>query len=115
MCIIVHTSFSLCTVITVKIPVDDMWALWFQGFQQRFAPIQAEIDIVNDQANELQAADVILSHFNVRRLEDFNTRLFTFVAVVVFCLHVQRLCCFSCFVLFVCLFFLLLCMCLHVL
>ncbi|KAL8624974.1 hypothetical protein ACOMHN_039861 [Nucella lapillus] len=45
-----------------------------KGFQQRNAPIQGEIDNINDQANELQAADVILSHVNVRRLEDFNTR-----------------------------------------
>ncbi|KAK7483312.1 hypothetical protein BaRGS_00025479 [Batillaria attramentaria] len=45
-----------------------------KGFQQKYAPLQGEIDSVNDQANELQAADVILSHFNVRRLEDFNTR-----------------------------------------
>ncbi|XP_041352153.1 dystrophin-like isoform X2 [Gigantopelta aegis] len=45
-----------------------------KGFQQHVAPIQGEVDSVNDQANELQAADVILSHVNVRKLEDFNTR-----------------------------------------
>lgn len=46
----------------------------FQNFQQKYAPLQGEIDSVNDQANDLQSADVILSHVNVRRLEDFNTR-----------------------------------------
>ncbi|XP_070191463.1 dystrophin-like isoform X2 [Littorina saxatilis] len=45
-----------------------------KSYQQKYAPLQGEIDSVNDQANDLQAADVILSHFNVRRLEDFNTR-----------------------------------------
>ncbi|XP_076466610.1 dystrophin-like isoform X3 [Babylonia areolata] len=45
-----------------------------KGFQVRYAPVQGEIDNINEQANHLQAADVILSHVNVRRLEDFNTR-----------------------------------------
>ena len=45
-----------------------------QGFQQKYAPLQGEIDNVNDQANELQAAGVNLSHVNTRRIEDFNTR-----------------------------------------
>ncbi|XP_025099293.1 dystrophin-like isoform X3 [Pomacea canaliculata] len=45
-----------------------------KNFQQKYAPLQGEIDSVNDQANDLQSADVILSHVNVRRLEDFNTR-----------------------------------------
>ncbi|XP_067674722.1 dystrophin-like isoform X3 [Haliotis asinina] len=45
-----------------------------KAFQQKVAPIQGEVDHVNDEANDLQAADVILSHVNVRKLEDFNTR-----------------------------------------
>ncbi|XP_076445085.1 dystrophin-like isoform X2 [Babylonia areolata] len=45
-----------------------------KAYQQRFAPLQGEMDKVNDQANDMQAADIILSHFNVRRLEEFNTR-----------------------------------------
>ena len=47
---------------------------FLQSYQQKHAPLQGEMDNVNDLANELQAADIILSHFSVRRLEDFNTR-----------------------------------------
>lgn len=37
-------------------------------------PLQKDADQVNDHANQLQAAHVILSHTNVRKLEEFNTR-----------------------------------------
>ncbi|XP_055889039.1 dystrophin-like isoform X6 [Biomphalaria glabrata] len=42
-------------------------------FQLKF-PLQGEVDDVTDQANRLQEADVILSHHNVHRLEDFTQR-----------------------------------------
>ena len=61
------------------------------------------MDNVNDLANELQAADIILSHFSVRRLEDFNTRsvsvgvFWSLVGVLlqtklIFLIRIQELC-----------------------
>uniref|UniRef100_A0A0B7BP84 Dystrophin n=2 Tax=Arion vulgaris TaxID=1028688 RepID=A0A0B7BP84_9EUPU len=44
-----------------------------KSFQLRY-PLQGEVDDVTDQANRLQEADVILSHHNVHRLEDFTQR-----------------------------------------
>ncbi|KAH9509038.1 hypothetical protein Btru_048865 [Bulinus truncatus] len=44
-----------------------------KSFQLKY-PLQGEVDDVTDQANRLQEADVILSHHNVHRLEDFTQR-----------------------------------------
>ncbi|GFR63451.1 dystrophin, partial [Elysia marginata] len=44
-----------------------------KNFQLKY-PLQGEVDDVTDQANRLQEADVILSHHNVHRLEDFTQR-----------------------------------------
>uniref|UniRef100_A0A0B7BMN7 Dystrophin n=1 Tax=Arion vulgaris TaxID=1028688 RepID=A0A0B7BMN7_9EUPU len=44
-----------------------------KNFQLRYA-LQEGVDDVVDQANRLQEADVILSHHNVHRLEDFTQR-----------------------------------------
>lgn len=45
-----------------------------KAFQQRIAPLQGQVDNVNDQANQLQASEVVLSSRNIQQLEDFNTR-----------------------------------------
>jgi hypothetical protein len=52
-----------------------MVCYFYQSFQKSLEPLQSDADHVNDHANQLQAAHVILSHTNVRRLEEFNTRL----------------------------------------
>ncbi|XP_059157467.1 dystrophin-like isoform X5 [Physella acuta] len=44
-----------------------------KSFQLKY-PLQGQVDDVTDQANRLQEADVILSHHNVHRLEDFTQR-----------------------------------------
>ena len=38
------------------------------------APIQGQVDDVNEQANHLHSSEVILSHVNNHKLEDYNTR-----------------------------------------
>ncbi|XP_052832324.1 dystrophin isoform X2 [Octopus bimaculoides] len=45
-----------------------------KAFQQRIAPLQGQVDNVNDQANQLQASEVVLSPKNIQQLEDYNTR-----------------------------------------
>ncbi|CAG5122950.1 unnamed protein product [Candidula unifasciata] len=44
-----------------------------KNFQLRYS-LQERVDDVTEQANRLQEADVILSHHNVHRLEDFTQR-----------------------------------------
>lgn len=48
--------------------------LHFQKYQQAITPIHSLVDSVNDEANELQNLNVVLSHTNVHKLEDYNTR-----------------------------------------
>ncbi|XP_063403799.1 dystrophin-like isoform X1 [Mytilus trossulus] len=43
-------------------------------YQQAITPIHSLVDSVNDEANELQNLNVVLSHTNVHKLEDYNTR-----------------------------------------
>ncbi|KAL5009782.1 hypothetical protein ScPMuIL_012087 [Solemya velum] len=45
-----------------------------KAFQQQVAPIQGLVDDVNDKANDFQENNIILTHTNVLKLEDFNTR-----------------------------------------
>ena len=37
-------------------------------------PLQGQVDNVNDHVNELEAANIVLSHVVVHKLEDFKTR-----------------------------------------
>ncbi|XP_064628408.1 dystrophin-like isoform X4 [Lineus longissimus] len=45
-----------------------------KGFQTRITPLQHDLDHLNNLANEFQNANVVLSHINVNKLEDHNTR-----------------------------------------
>lgn len=49
------------------------WYL-FQSFQMSLEPLQRDAELVNELANQLQALHVVLSHTNVHKLEDYNTR-----------------------------------------
>ncbi|KAK2162351.1 hypothetical protein LSH36_100g10019 [Paralvinella palmiformis] len=46
-----------------------------KAFQQRTSPIQNKVDDVNDIANQFHEMNVVLSHKNIRRLEDLNNRM----------------------------------------
>jgi hypothetical protein len=46
----------------------------FQTYQQAVAPIQGQVDNVNDHVNDFEAANVVLSHVIVHKLEDYKTR-----------------------------------------
>ena len=46
-----------------------------QSFQQRTSPIKNQLDHANDLANQFHDVNVVLSHINVNRLEELNTRL----------------------------------------
>ncbi|XP_053396069.1 dystrophin-like isoform X7 [Mercenaria mercenaria] len=43
-------------------------------YQQAVAPIQGQVDDVNDHVNDFEAANVVLSHVIVHKLEDYKTR-----------------------------------------
>ncbi|XP_061169275.1 dystrophin-like isoform X1 [Saccostrea echinata] len=45
-----------------------------KSFQMNLEPLQKDADYVNEQANQLQALHVVLSHTNVHKLEEYNTR-----------------------------------------
>ena len=68
-----HDLFELTNKFSDSILYLDIF-LSFQAFQQRIAPLQGQVDNVNDQANQLQASEVVLSSRNIQQLEDFNTR-----------------------------------------
>ncbi|WAR08807.1 DMDD-like protein [Mya arenaria] len=44
-------------------------------YQQAVAPIQGQVDSVNDHVNDFEAANVVLSHVIIHKLEDYKTRL----------------------------------------
>ncbi len=46
----------------------------FQAFQQRTSPIKHQLDQANELANQFHDFNVVLSHINVNRLEELNTR-----------------------------------------
>ncbi|XP_052810329.1 dystrophin-like isoform X2 [Mya arenaria] len=43
-------------------------------YQQAVAPIQGQVDSVNDHVNDFEAANVVLSHVIIHKLEDYKTR-----------------------------------------
>ncbi|XP_052240299.1 dystrophin-like isoform X2 [Dreissena polymorpha] len=43
-------------------------------YQQAVAPIQGQVDNVNDHVNDFESANVILTHVIVHKLEDYKTR-----------------------------------------
>uniref|UniRef100_A0A8W8JFQ6 Dystrophin n=1 Tax=Magallana gigas TaxID=29159 RepID=A0A8W8JFQ6_MAGGI len=45
-----------------------------KSFQMSLEPLQRDAELVNELANQLQALHVVLSHTNVHKLEDYNTR-----------------------------------------
>ncbi|XP_074663011.1 dystrophin-like isoform X2 [Tubulanus polymorphus] len=45
-----------------------------KSFQQKFVPLQTQVDHVNNLANEFQNNHIVLSHINVNKLEDLNSR-----------------------------------------
>ena len=53
---------------------SDIEVSFLQKYQQAILPIHSNVDTVNDEANELQNLNVVLSHTNVHKLEDYNTR-----------------------------------------
>ncbi|ESO83438.1 hypothetical protein LOTGIDRAFT_169302 [Lottia gigantea] len=53
----------------LKTEIDNV-----KSFQQQIVPLQGEVDNLNDLGNELQSSEVVLSHVNVRRMEDLATR-----------------------------------------
>ena len=58
-----------------------------QSFQQRTSPIKNQLDHANDLANQFHDVNVVLSHINVNRLEELNTRLAFLVSCI--CLIVR--------------------------
>ena len=48
--------------------------LLFQTYQLAIGPLQGQVDSVNDHVNELEAANIVLSHVVVHKLEDYKTR-----------------------------------------
>ena len=69
----------MCFLLTLCCPNlehvhQSLAILLLQAFQQHVAPMQSQVDQVNDQANQFQEKDIVLSHVNVSRLEDLNSR-----------------------------------------
>lgn len=74
----VHNSYC-STVLTNSncIQMENflkMFLYFFQSFQMSLEPLQRDAELVNELANQLQALHVVLSHTNVHKLEDYNTR-----------------------------------------
>ena len=55
----------------------------FQVFQTQIAPIQGDVDRTNNLANDFQNSNIVLSHINVNKLEDINTRSVKTVFLIV--------------------------------
>ena len=63
-----------CVISMFRNHTNWKYTFMFQAFQKHLEPLQAQADHVNEIANALQELQVILSHINVNRLEDLNSR-----------------------------------------
>ena len=63
-----------CVISMFRNHTNWKYTYMFQAFQKHLEPLQAQADHVNEIANALQELQVILSHINVNRLEDLNSR-----------------------------------------
>ncbi|KAL3882695.1 hypothetical protein ACJMK2_029008 [Sinanodonta woodiana] len=45
-----------------------------KSFQLKIAPLQGQVDNVNERVNDLEALDIVLSHVTVHKLEEYKTR-----------------------------------------
>ena len=74
--IVASTQLSKLDLLLIEMCERDstFYFFFFQTYQARLTPMQMQISRLNSMANNFQDANIVLSHFNVNRLEDLNSR-----------------------------------------